>query len=365
MPLENVILTTENCRYCLMCRHVCPVGHVTRRESLTPHGWALMIASVGRGLLAWDEETVQALYSCSDCGTCRAHCVTDQPLPEAIAAARADVAARDLAPAVVYETHRALKEWGNPYEQQSPAPVEGQGEVALFVGDEARYLWPDALEAALKLLKAVGVEPVLIGVGRNNGYLASSLGFPSTARDLAGETLSELEATGATRLLVLGPGDFFTFSQLYDERLGIEWPSGVVLEEVVTFLAERLREGALAFRKAADGTPCAYVDPTHSVRVTTRYDAPRALLEAVLPAPARELFWRRERAHPCGNVALQFTEPHIARHLTYSRLADAAGVGARLVVTEDAGSLSHLARHAERFGLRVQGLYELLADHLA
>lgn len=119
MPLENVILTTENCRYCLMCRHVCPVGHVTRRESLTPHGWALMIASVGRGLLAWDEETVQALYSCSDCGTCRAHCVTDQPLPEAIAAARADVAARDLAPAVVYETHRALKEWGNPYEQQS------------------------------------------------------------------------------------------------------------------------------------------------------------------------------------------------------------------------------------------------------
>ena len=30
MAIENVIATTDNCRYCLMCRHVCPLGHVTR-----------------------------------------------------------------------------------------------------------------------------------------------------------------------------------------------------------------------------------------------------------------------------------------------------------------------------------------------
>ncbi len=53
--------TTENCRYCLMCRHVCPVGHVTRLETLTPHGWGLTIESVKRNLLEWNDETIDLL----------------------------------------------------------------------------------------------------------------------------------------------------------------------------------------------------------------------------------------------------------------------------------------------------------------
>ena len=55
MSLNNAVSTTDNCRYCLMCRHVCPVGHVTRLETLTPHGWGLLISSVHRGLLTWTD----------------------------------------------------------------------------------------------------------------------------------------------------------------------------------------------------------------------------------------------------------------------------------------------------------------------
>jgi Fe-S oxidoreductase len=160
---------------------------------------------------------------------------------------------------------------------------------------------------------------------------------------------------------VLTPGDYITFSQLYGERLGIAWPEGVALQEVVTFLAGQLEAGALRPRTSKSDAPYAYVDPTHSVRVRTRYEAPRRLLETVMGEPGRELFWRKERAHPCGNTALQFTAPHIARHQNYSRLEDAHQTGAQTIVTEDPGCLSQLAPLAARFGLRVQGLYELLA----
>ncbi len=85
MTLDNAVLTTDNCRYCLMCRHVCPVGHVTRLETLTPHGWGLLISSGQRGLIDWTDSAVDKLYTCADCGTCQSHCVTDQPLPAAIA----------------------------------------------------------------------------------------------------------------------------------------------------------------------------------------------------------------------------------------------------------------------------------------
>jgi Fe-S oxidoreductase len=341
------------------------VGHVTRKETLTPHGWGLTIASMKRGVLPWDEEAADVIYSCADCGNCRSHCVTNQPLPAAIAATRAELVQKNLAPAAVYEIDAALQEWGNPYKKQAPQSVSGQGDVALFVGDEAFHVWPSALEAARTLLQAVGIEPVLIGVGRNNGYLASSLGLPETAISLAHQTLEELEATGATQLLALTPGDYYTFSQLFDERLGIDWPEEVELMELVPFLNEKSEAQLLSFTPLEDGTPTAYIDPTHAVRVKDRHTAPRKLLSTVVSSPPLELFWRKDRAHPCGNVALQFTQPHIADHLTYARLDDAARRGAQRVVTEDAGCLAHLQRHAGRFGLEVQGLYEILAGNLA
>lgn len=371
MRIENPILATDNCRYCLMCRHVCPVGHVTRLESLTPHGWGLLIASQRRGLVTWNASSVDKLYSCADCGLCRSHCVTDQPLPDAIAAARAEVASQGLAPASLYEVNQALLAWGNPYQPAEPQPPSGQGDVALFVGDEALHLWPAALDAALTLLKAVGVEPVLIGAGRSNGYLASSLGFPDTARRLAEANLADLRATNASTLLVLSPGDLFAFRQLYDERLGIGWPAGVELQEVTLLLAERLAAGELRLGRrklggteGTKGNSYAYIDPAHTVRAPERMAAPRSLLAAVMPGPGVELFWRQERTHPAGSTSLKFANPQLADHLTYARLGDAVQSGARLLLSDDPGTLHALAAHAPRFGVQVQGLYELLVECL-
>ena len=363
--MDNILLTADNCRYCLMCRHVCPVGHTTGLETLTPHGWGLLIASERRGLIEWNADSVYKLYSCADCGTCRAHCVTDQPLPHAIAAARAQVVERDLAPAIVYELDQKFSEWGNPYQAEAPRAVERQGDVALFVGDEAVYLQPAVLDAAMVLLKAIGVDPVLIGTGRNSGYMASSLGLPETARKLAQANLDDLATSGASRLLVLNPGDYFAFNQLYPERLDLALPDGVTLAEVTPLLAEALDGEAIAFKRAAPGAPYAYVDPSHSVRVTTRYDAPRKLLAAITPTPGKELFWRRERAHPVGSTSLKFANPQFADHLTWARLGDARQVGVQRLFTEDAGTLHALKTHAPRFGLQVESLYETLAAQLA
>lgn len=363
--VDLITTTTDNCRYCLMCRHVCPVGHVTSLETFTPHGWGLTIASQRRGMISWSAETVEVIYSCADCGACRAHCVTDQPLPDAIAAVRAEIVAQKLAPARVLELGKVLEKWGNPYCQQVPTPVEGKGEVALFVGDEANFLWPQLLEAVLKLLARVGLEPILIGKGRNSGYLASSLGYLEISKNLAQANLDELEASGASRLLVLSPGDYYTFQQLYRDRLDVTFPEDVELTEVTMFLAKQLEAGALKLQPSTDETPYAYIDPAHAVRVPARHDAPRKLLASALSAPARELFWRRERTHPVGSTALQFTRPELAEKLTQTRVQDALQAGARMLITEDAGTLHKLSDPAKQQDLRVQGLFELLTAQLA
>lgn len=363
--LENVTGVTDLCRHCLMCRHMCPVGNITRLETLTPHGWGQLVALERRGLSTWNERTVDALYACADCGSCRNHCVYGNPLPEGIVAARAALVERGLAPAAVHDVAERLRAWENPFEERRPEPSCGTGEYALFVGDEAGYLRPATLEAALALLRAVGIEPVLIGRGRSNGHLASSLGLVEIATSLARANVAELERTGATKLLVLSPGDAFTFSRLYDERLGVGLPAGVEVVQVVSLLAGELQEGRLRLLPANGAAPLAYVDPTHAARAAAALDAPRALLGALLAEPPRELFWRRERAYPAGDLALRYTHPRIADELTRARLADAVDAGARGVVTYAPGTLVELERLAPEFGLDVVGMYELLADHVA
>ncbi|MBX3058003.1 MAG: (Fe-S)-binding protein [Anaerolineae bacterium] len=363
--MKDTIATLENCRFCLMCRHVAPVGMVTNQEALTPHGMALLVTSQQRGLADWNEETVGIIFSEVDGGNSRMHCATDQPFEEALAAVRADLVDQGLVSTAVTQLRAHLQQWQNPYQPQLPQPATGAGQVALFAGDEAAYLWPETLPAVLQLLGAVGMEVVVVGYGRNNGLFAHSAGFPDLAAQLWQTTFDELESVGAKQLLVLSAGDFYAFN---DRRGGFSRPVSASAKasppdfiEVTDFLAERLTAGEVAFRKLEDETPWAYVDPTHAVRVPNRHEKVRELVTAVMPTPPRELFWRKDRAQPVGSTYIQFSNPALAERLTRARLQDAQTSGAQLLLCEDPATLHHLNRYAGEYGLRVLGLYELLA----
>ena len=361
----SVIDTTENCRHCLMCRHMCPVGHVTHRESLTPHGWGQIVASEKRGLLEWNPHTSDVMFSCADCGLCQSHCVTSQPLPDAIAAVREQLVLNKLGPASVLELGKSLEEWENQWVHEKPKAATSQAEVALFVGDTAQHRAPDSLAAALKLLDAAGVQVALIGIGRSNGFISNSLGLNERARAIADANLSELKQSGARHLLVLSPEDFVSFNHVYPERLNVPLPEEVQVEELVSFLYKQVKEGRLQLKQAGVGVSFAYVDPTHTVRALERCDAARYLLASIVPAPPVELFWRKERAHPCGNGPLRITQPDIADRLTKARLEDAAKTGAQTLVTDCPGTLLELQEHADAYGLKVMGLYELMTTYIA
>jgi Fe-S oxidoreductase len=353
---ERQTPTTENCRFCWMCRHVCPVGHVTSRETLTPHAWALTIESVRRGQLAWNDETAAVMYACADCGLCQTHCVTDQPLPDAIAAARADIVRLGHAPAAILEFQRRLEASIG----ESPADF-AKGSRALFVGGKAGPSGAGEVVAARHLLEAAGIPAVLAGDGRLTGLTASSLGLIDVARRLARDLVAVVVASGVTEVFVLRPADKWAFEYVYPKRLGVEWPSNVAVTEVTVALAGVVEKGGLKLSRR-DAQPPAYHDPCHSPRIARDATAPRRLLAAIYgDQPAPELFWRAHRAHPCGAVGgLDVTHPEIARQLTAARIEGALSTGATMLVTDDPVCLGELRRYAQD-RLDVVGLFTLLA----
>jgi Fe-S oxidoreductase len=343
-----------------MCRHICPVTRVTYSEATSPHGWALTIASVRRGMLDWNAETADLLYQCADCGLCRSFCATDQPLPDAIVAARAEVAAAGQAPAAVAEVDAAQRRWGNPYGANGEAAEGAEpAQVALFVGATAWHRERASVDAAQRLLEAAGVAHGLAGAGRDSGYLAYTLGLHETAHELARATIAEVERIGCRTLVALSPQQAHTFGHVYP-LLGTPLPAGVEVVELTVLLANMLDDGRLRLRAAP--LDLAYHDPCQTPRLEGRWNAPRRLLAAVTSQPPRAGFWREQRAAPCGaSGGLQWTQPGLAAQLARAALADNGG--APLIVTDAPGCLAQLRAHAGG-GVEVRGLYELLADHL-
>ena len=359
---RDIINTTEGCRYCLMCRHVCPVTRVTHNEATSPHGWALTIASVRRRLLDWNAETTDLLYQCADCGLCQSFCATDQPLPHAIVAARAEVASAGQAPAAVAELDAALRRWGHPYgEDGERVGTAGRAEAALFVGAAAWHRERASLDAARRLLEAAGVAHGLAGIGRSSGYLAYTLGLHDTARNLARATVEEIERSGCRTLVVLSPEHTHTFRTVYP-LLDAPLPETVEVVELTALLADLLDDGRLRLRPS--NLELAYHDPCQTPRLPGRWHAPRRLLAAITAQPLREGFWGEQRAANCGaSGGLPWTQPQLAAELARAALADVANGSTPLVVTDAPGCLAHLRANANG-GVEVRGLYEVLVEHL-
>lgn len=359
MTHHPVIETTENCRFCLMCRHVCPVPRVTFSEATSPHGWALLVASARRGLVQWDADSVDLLYKCADCGLCQANCVTDQPLPQALVAARAEVASAGRAPAVVVELDARLRRWGSVYGESEAGEVERM-ETALLVGAAAWHRERAEVLAARRLLHAAGFEHGLLAAGRDDGYLPYTLGLHETARALASATLDELRRAGVRRVLTLSPQQTHALHTVYP-LVGAPLPDDVEVVELPALLAAALDGQRLRLRPVA--LDVAYYDPTHAPRFDGRWRAPRRLLAAATSLPLREGFWRERRANAAGDSGgLPWTQPELAARLARAALADAAASGATTVVTDSPETLAHLREHAD--GVQVKGLYEVLAEGL-
>jgi len=357
--MDDISLTTEYCRYCLMCRHVCPVTRVTANEATSPHGWALLVASARRGLVTWDDDAVDRLYQCADCGLCQVHCVTDQPLPDALIAVRATLVTNGQALASVAALDERLRHWGNIYSKDSSATPIRRAPAALLVGSEAWHRTPEEVQAAQRLLNTAGLEYALAAVGRDEGYLAWTLGLHDTARALAQTTREELTAIGAQRVIVLSPQQLHTLIYVYP-RLGIPLPEDLEIVELTALLSRLVNTGQLALRPLT--LEAVYHDPAQAPRLNGRGDAPRQLLRSI-GVTLHEMLWRDRRAMSAGTSGgLPWTQSSLAAKMARKVLDDAMRTGVTTLITDAPETLAHLRTVAD--GIAVRGLYGLLAEQL-
>lgn len=333
--------TINACRFCWMCRHVCPVGVATGKENNGPRAKAMFLyLNEKKGNL--ECEIAQDLYECALCNACAANCETGYEPAIYIREARANLAAGGLVPEKVERVIEDLERTGNVYGanidmQAWEKECKKDCGVLVYAGAAALIKTPENVRAFLSLLNKAGLNASLANA--NCGSVAAEydlLGDVAEVREKATKCASELSSHGVEKLIVLDPSDAVMFKQKYPA-----WGIRVDMEVVTatSFVAGLIDAGKLNIRRQSGRVT--YHDPCRLARDLDETEAARHII-AAMGYELSEMLESRKLTRCCGGQVLAAHAPEIVEKMAASRAEEAARTGAEILVTACPGCFANL-----------------------
>lgn len=341
MKLEKYSKQALKCALCLkMCKFVCPVASVVRREPVYPPNKALIVHLIASKLVDINEEgdvLAKYLYLCTTCGLCSTEpwCGLKISMPEIIESARTYLVSLNKVPENLLEVEKIAKKNYNPYGEPNAqrfshvnAKFSSNADVAYFIGCTTAYKRPEIANATINILKALNIDFTLIKEEQCCGSPLLRLGFSETAKELAQHNVSAIESIRVGKVVFTCPGCYRAFKKDYPE-IGVEVPFEVC--HISEFLIEQIDEKDLA--KVNCKMFVTYHDPCHLGRHLGIFDPPRKLL-GKMGYKIKEMSWNRKSSKCCGaGGGLLHISKEVSKNVARKRLEEALETEAKILVT--------------------------------
>lgn len=337
--------TVAMCRHCFMCRHANPTFRVTRLDSHTPRGYALMLSRLQGGQTTLTVETAQRFFESTVDGLCSELCAYHWREDDVVRAGRREAWVGGLAPARVNEIAETLvNDAGVAVRQFVPQAPEANGkQVLLWNGVRTLTSRPQAGQALVDLLSAVEADFGCVQTEYDLGTTLFDLGRPSEeVRSAALSAAAVISETGAEVIVTPCSDSFRALTSLWPSW-GIQLRNNPIVQHTSTFLLPHVTEGRLV---PSEGRPVwnrvAIHDSCGTARAGDVVDDPRAVL-AALGVEAAEWSHNGRVAECCGGGGcLNEYQPELATRMAAAR-CDEIPPGCDVVITTGALCASVLA----------------------
>ena len=349
----------DACRFCWMCRHICPVGGATGNEGWTPRARGLMMSMIERGT-EYDGDIAESMYHCTLCDACANDCATGYKPSEFIREARTVAVAENIAPKAILKSIDAIAETGNIFGKKVDTAAFGElpekADVLLYVGQSAAVN-PGTALAVAKLLKAAGVNfTVLKDEAPSGAYMSELMGFTGDVQAMAAKLAKDIVATDATKIVVLNPMDACILRDQY-----AEWDllGGIEIITATAYIAALLATGALKVKAA--GLSAALQEP---VKLTRGLDeiAPAKALLAAAGVELKELFLNGKMSRCVGTVVLDEYDAVTVKNMVRVRCEDAVRLDIDTIITASPDDYYIMSKYATN-GVKILDIYQILAEN--
>ena len=345
---EKARQQVESCRFCWMCRHVCPVGNADGQERNNARARALMISYVLRGTEKL-EDAADNIYECTLCGACTNNCKTGWDPKIFISEVRTELVLTKKEPKYITALLNKYFKQGTIFNSK-PADIykdAKKSDVLLHFGLNAVYNDQETIRKALSLVKDASVNFEAEDSGYTLYFLTGKTKETVEAARKCAEQLNKYK-----EVVVYNPVELSLMLHQYKEW-GIE-----VKAKLVSF-AEKLLELKLPVKKG--NTEYTLQDNYASTRELDDLESGRKLIELV--GVNKEMLLNRKEANMAGNLIMNEYMHDKMLDVAKNRWVNAANVGCKIVVTMNPDEHVMLKLTAPE-GFRVITLEEMLLENM-
>ena len=318
MVSQKALQHAEKCRFCWMCRHLCPVQHQTGKELNTPRAKGLLLSMVSKKSAEFDRDMAQAMYECMLCDACVNDCCTGYQPPLFIREARTEAVVNDLAPDAVMALIENVDASGNIYGMEKPSFAQDGSDVLVYIGEVAACKVPGMAKALLSLLKKAGVSAKVLENEPASGFmLADLMGYVEEVVQQAKACAGAINAAGLPTVVVLDSYDAEIMKQHY-----AEWGCEIKAEVITatSYIARLLEESKLAPKAENRGTGVCH-DDDRLARSFYEFTPVRAIAKAA-GFKLSEMFHKERLAKSCGTAVALAYMPEITQKVAGGRWQD-------------------------------------------
>ena len=328
MISQNALHHAEKCRFCWMCRHLCPVQHQTGREVNTPRAKGLLLSMANKGTQPFDKDMAQAMYECLLCDACTNDCATGYQPPLFIREARTEAVVNELVPGAVMKLIDSALESGNIYGVEKPSYGQDGADVLVYIGEVAAVKVPQMAKNLLAVLKKAGVSAKVLANEPASGVMLGDLmGYTEEVRQQAKACADAINEAGLP-VVVLDSYDAEIMKQKYPEW-GCEIKTDVTT--ATAYVAKLIASGKLE-AKAGTGVQGACHDDDRLARTFHEFAPIRAMAKAA-GYEVGEMFSREKLAKSCGTAVAYGYMPALVEKIAASRWEDLKRSGCAAMLT--------------------------------
>lgn len=336
----------DSCRFCWMCRHICPIGNATGLERNTARARALSLSMVYRGAEKL-EDMADNLFECALCGACVKECVTGWDPVSFTVEAKTQASLSGALPAYILKLVENFQKYGNVYGAALPEASEFSGEktdTLLYFGETTRYKNTGAVRDVSGLLRAAGVSFTSLREEEPSGYSLFYLTGKTAETRAQMQKCADL-LNGYRKVVVYDPADLKLMLREYREW-GVELTAEIV--SFHTFLKELLKSGALKVKRSERiYTPQDNFNYSRELEDVTTL---REILGAV--GTVREMLLSGRDTMFAGSLLMNEYMPDVMRKVAMDRWENMRGMGLDCIVTESSDE-QVLLRETAPAGCRV------------
>ncbi len=340
MEIENNKETIKACKYCLMCKHVCPSGSYKYSESDYTRGRALLLDRVLTKKNEYSEDIVNAIYNCFLCGSCWAHCEGNFNLTEAIKSSRFDITSLGLEPERVRKIRESILANGHPYYEEKLKPIEIEYDkhcgILYYLGPDIRFKEKYVVEAAKKVIKAASNCFKVLDNEPVTGKILYLLGYKQEAIAKAKILYKAILETKPKFLIVSDSLSYNAFVSDYPN-----WGLDLRKATKIMHISEFVIDSKIKFKKLK--MKATLVDSEYLSRFSGLGGPPREILKGVFRENFIELRHKEKNMLPTGEAAFIFNGKEAKTDKLAKRIADEIEFsGADIVITLNAKARNYL-----------------------